>query len=236
MCPAHRSEVLNKIRHDLANNIPCTLISTSVIEAGVDIDFQTTYRAFAGLDSIIQTAGRCNREGKQTKGNVYIFSLRGEYVDHIRSQISASKHISRKFRDDFANLNAINLYFRELYGNKHLDAQKSYSIFANCKDLYLPFRECHFSVIPDQQQHGIIIPYNSEARGLIERLEEQEDDRDVLRKLQRYIINVYATKDKLLANRIKLIGDKNSTTFLLTDINAYDKMTGLNLNGDIDVG
>ena len=73
MCPAHRSEVLNRIRAVLESELPCLLISTQLIEAGVDIDFPVLYRALAGLDSIVQAAGRCNREGRAVEGSVYVF-------------------------------------------------------------------------------------------------------------------------------------------------------------------
>ena len=64
MCPAHRTEVLNRIRAALANGDPCRVVSTQLVEAGVDIDFPVVFRSIAGVDSIAQAAGRCNREGK----------------------------------------------------------------------------------------------------------------------------------------------------------------------------
>ena len=64
MCPFDRRAVISKIKNRLKNDLPCKVISTSLIEAGVDIDFPIVYRTMTGLDSIIQSAGRCNREGK----------------------------------------------------------------------------------------------------------------------------------------------------------------------------
>ncbi|MCC5023192.1 MAG: hypothetical protein J6386_10595 [Candidatus Synoicihabitans palmerolidicus] len=74
MCPAHRSRVLNTVCQRRQDNLPVRLVSTQLIEAGVDIDFPTVFRALAGLDSIAQAAGRCNRHGRlPTLGQTYIF-------------------------------------------------------------------------------------------------------------------------------------------------------------------
>ena len=77
MYPRHRKRVLRAIRKRLENNEKCILISTSLVEAGVDLDFESVYRQISGLDSMIQAAGRCNREGKRKvlESGVYIFDL-----------------------------------------------------------------------------------------------------------------------------------------------------------------
>src|SRR5699024_5836496 len=86
MYPEHRKRVLSEIRRKLKDKEKCIVISTSLVEAGVDLDFQKVYRQIAGIDSIIQAAGRCNREGKYSKEEsiVYVFSLGGEKL--IRGQ------------------------------------------------------------------------------------------------------------------------------------------------------
>lgn len=85
MCPAHRMKVLNKIRADLSDNpqIPLICISTQVIEAGVDVDFGAVVRCLAGLDSIAQAAGRCNRHGRRKRGRVSIINLNGENIEKL---------------------------------------------------------------------------------------------------------------------------------------------------------
>ena len=70
LCPAHRSKQIKRIRERLKNNLPCRVVATQCIEAGVDLDFQTMYRALAPLEAIIQAAGRCNRNGKVSGGGV----------------------------------------------------------------------------------------------------------------------------------------------------------------------
>ena len=73
LCPAHRSKQIKRIRERLKNNLPCRVVATQCIEAGVDLDFRTMYRALAPLDAIIQAAGRCNRNGCGSMGQVIVF-------------------------------------------------------------------------------------------------------------------------------------------------------------------
>lgn len=70
LCPAHRSKIIDTIRERLRKHLPCRVVATQCIEAGVDLDFQTMYRALAPLEAIIQAAGRCNRNGKVPGGGV----------------------------------------------------------------------------------------------------------------------------------------------------------------------
>lgn len=85
MTPRHRKRVLAEIRQRLKDKLPCRVVSTSLVEAGVDVDFPSVYRETAGMDSIVQAAGRCNREGKRPEGGtVYLFQLPGKIPEMIR--------------------------------------------------------------------------------------------------------------------------------------------------------
>ena len=92
MYPAHRQRVLNEIRQRLKEGAVCRVLSTSLIEAGVDVDFPTVYREMAGLDSILQAAGRCNREGRRSSAESTVTIFKSEYKSHplIGSNIGAA--------------------------------------------------------------------------------------------------------------------------------------------------
>ena len=78
MYPKHHKKILAQIKERMSDKSKsCVLISTSLVEAGVDLDFNSVYRQVAGVDSVIQAAGRCNREGIEKERKVYIFDING---------------------------------------------------------------------------------------------------------------------------------------------------------------
>jgi CRISPR-associated endonuclease/helicase Cas3 len=116
LCPAHRREVLAEVKRRLEHGEPCRLVATQVVEAGVDLDFPVVMRAVGPLDRIVQAAGRCNREGRLTRGEVIVFELaqgstpRGAYrtgTDEARitlQQPNADLHHPNTYTDYFARL------------------------------------------------------------------------------------------------------------------------------------
>ena len=115
MIPFDRKRVLNEIRDRLKKGLACRVISTSLIEAGVDVDFPEVYRALAGLDSIIQSGGRCNREGKRSpeESKVHIFRTEAKAPQMLEQNISAAARILRGFEQPDSP-EAIHAYFQFL--------------------------------------------------------------------------------------------------------------------------
>ncbi|SPY35367.1 Superfamily II helicase [Porphyromonas cangingivalis] len=121
MCSVHLKETIQKVKVRLAKGLPTRVISTQLIEAGVDLDFPIVYRASAGLDSIIQAGGRCNREGKlSTKGQVYIFRLPKSYTptELLRSQQAMELATYDTEGKSIDHPDIIYSYFSHLYGAK----------------------------------------------------------------------------------------------------------------------
>ena len=117
MYPKHRKQVLESVRERLSKRKKCVLISTSLVEAGVDLDFACVYRQIAGIDSMIQAAGRCNREGKRNakESKVYIFDFEEQKaVQSQLLQIDVAKAILHDYKS-IANTESITDYFARLY-------------------------------------------------------------------------------------------------------------------------
>ncbi len=117
MYPRHRQERLEAIRERLAAGEKCIVIATSLVEAGVDLDFQTVYRELAGVDSMIQAAGRCNREGKRDALGSFAcyFQLEeSRTVPGQEQQIDTAKQVIRRY-EDIGSLDAVQEYFTRLY-------------------------------------------------------------------------------------------------------------------------
>ncbi len=201
MCPAHRKAVLRRIRELLADPAkpPLLLVATSLIEAGVDIDFPVVYRALTGVDSIAQAAGRCNREGRLKRGYTFVFSLPGTLNGEQDRRRNATEAVLR------ANLPLLSpaataVYFDELHslvGSEGLDQPKilqrvAEQVHAKRADWGLfPFRSVarDFRFI-DSDELPLIIPYNEEARAALARLRDHKADRALYRRLQQWIVGL----------------------------------------------
>ena len=152
MYPAHRRRQLAEIRRRLTLGLPCRVVSTSLIEAGVDVDFPAVYREEAGLDSILQAAGRCNREGHRPaqESVVTLFQGEGNAPPLFAPAIGAGRYVMAR-HTDLASPEAIHDYFRELLDLKGTQAQDIQNILPTMADNRFPFRTV--AVSPDRVPH-----------------------------------------------------------------------------------
>ncbi len=198
MCPAHRQKKFKEIRQQLKDGNLCKVVSTQLIEAGVDIDFPVVYRAMAGLDSIAQAAGRCNREGKLKRGKVYVFEPEGGYpAGQLTHTANEAIGVVRRAKEEILTLETVKDYFEHWYwteGDERLDKKKIIDdIRAGVKTLDFPFRSVSekFRII-DNDTRPVIIPYNDDAQELIGTIDYVEFPGSLIRKLQKYTVQLYS--------------------------------------------
>jgi CRISPR-associated endonuclease/helicase Cas3 len=199
MCAKHRSEVLAEVRDLLKSGQPCRLVSTSLIEAGVDVDFPTVLRAEAGLDSVAQAAGRCNREGKRNlaSSELLIFSTENEDwapPPELKQYAQAAQEVLRQRNGDPISPSAIRRYFELLYwqkGSMQLDVPNLMGLLKDSRIESLPMETLatKFQMIDDLQK-PVIVPYDDIAREALDRLEFAKGSMHVARKLQPYLVQL----------------------------------------------
>ena len=238
MIPTDREETLNVIRARLRNGQVCRVVSTSLVEAGVDVDFPSVWRELAGLDSILQAAGRCNREGKRApeESIVTVFE-RAELPPMLfRTAIGATREALMNSCDIGARETMQN-YFDALRSLSGETLDKSGVIKAFEKGINgceLPFRTVaeNFHLI-DQNTRTVYVPFGGGA-ALVEQLKEGECSKGLYRKLGRYAVSVYephfqklyAAGALLTAREVPALDEDSS---ILNDMSLYSEMTGLTL-------
>ena len=203
MCARHRGEVLETVRRRLDDNAPVRLIATSLIEAGVDVDFPVVWRAEAGLESIVQAAGRCNREGKAAVGNVFVFEPAdrdGRRPPGDVGKLAATARGVMRFHSDPSAPEAIRAYFQEVYWieDSGLDRENILRDLRERQSSFdFPFASIarKFRFI-ENQMVPIIVPFrgakgdDESAQHLLRDLEHVERPGAIARRLQRYTIQV----------------------------------------------
>ena len=239
MCPVHRRKKLEEIRQRLKEGKECRVISTQLIEAGVDIDFPVVYRAMTGIDSLAQAAGRCNREGKlPEKGSVYIFKSTESYgkATSWQSLVAEVGEMALAGSTDPLSLATVADYFRRLYhykGDEGLDEKKILpALEEGARELVFPFEDIAEELrIIEEGTRDVIIPYNKNARLKIDELRASENPWKLLRELQGYSISIYPNEFRAMErqNAVECIGDRFYT---LKSCEDYSDETGLKLLHD----
>jgi CRISPR-associated endonuclease/helicase Cas3 len=197
MCPAHRSKRLAEIRQRLKDGLPCRVISSQVVEAGVDIDFPVVYRSLAGLDSIAQAAGRCNREGKLDSGKVYIFKpVEPIRAGFFRQTAQTAEEVIRRYPRDILGLKAVEEYFKTYYwsqGEERLDEKNILTqLKTGEKTGWFPFRTISESFqFIENNTRPIIIPWDEDAKKLIDQIRYSDSPGRFIRKLQKYTVSIH---------------------------------------------
>lgn len=234
MSPAHRSRVVEAVKEDLKHDRPCRVVATQVVECGVDLDFPVVLRALAGLDSIVQAAGRCNRSGRPEKGRVTVFqpadqSLPPQWSNHAAL---ARRALEGEFAADPAHPRALHAYFQSLY-NDHREGLDRGNVLALLTprmvggrvDIDFPAAARAFRLIEEEGIEVVVAapPERDEVAALLARAEAGETGRDLLRDLQRHAVRLRPREAKALAAHIRPAGER----VLVLDDAVYDETCGV---------
>ncbi|MAX35171.1 MAG: CRISPR-associated protein [Gimesia sp.] len=250
LCAVHRFQKLDEIRARLAQGKSCRVISTQLIEAGVDVDFPVVFRAIAGLDSIAQAAGRCNREGKLDSADVYVFESTGDGWTPLRGYLKRTAATTlAMIRDEcsplhthgWLSLPAIEQYFRSNYWihknewDDHEIMNQFYISATGTPEFYYREAAKRFRLIDDYQT-SVFIPFDEKARQSLSQLRAclmspdqttaTMQKRKLLRILQRYTVGLNQfTMHTMLGNDIsELLDAQGQPTgyFELINLSCYD--------------
>ena len=247
MCPMHRKRILGRpkdpepgtIRRRLLDGVPCRVVSTQLVEAGVDVDFPVVIRAMAGIDSIVQATGRCNREGGlENGGRLYIFMPEhGLPSGAFKQNAQITSLVLHDAATRILDSKTVRAYFEELYWVRDqgggLDEYRILQLLAaGIVSGDFPFKTIAelYSLIPDVQI-PIIVPFDKEAGELSEKLRYNTSPGGILRLLQPYTIQIYPRILAGLKTAGYVEGLQDERYFILTELGmkeAYDEHFGLN--------
>ncbi|GHU45499.1 CRISPR-associated helicase Cas3 [Betaproteobacteria bacterium] len=256
MCAQHRSDTITAIKQALLTrrqvlvagetSTPIRVISTQLVEAGVDIDFPVVYRALAGLDSIAQAAGRCNREGRLKKGDVYVFvPPKPAPPGLLRMAASATRILWNGLPQEADRMGVARFseYFRRLYGDAELDEK------GICELLRLSGKECdigfrtaaeRFRLIDEADGSTVFVRYrkredDDEIDKWLNTLKKEGPERWLLRKLQRYGVTLYKDDVMRLLEQgdIEALGGDCPGLYVQSENNdlLYHPVLGINVDG-----
>ena len=239
MFPAHRLAVLMQIKQRLDAGQDCRVVSTQVVECGVDLDFPIVHRALCGLDSLAQAAGRCNREGKLAQpGQVIFFDPEERVPNMLVASANAGAQVLPDHIDDPLALAAIDHYFHLYYWTRgNHDTKEVLPELTGRGIAQIQFKSAadKFSLI-DSPTTPVIIPWGENGAALCARLriaEEPWQIRYLVRRLERYAVNVWPEQYHRLVDdgKLEILHDQ---IYVLTDLSIYSETIGLLHQGASD--
>lgn len=230
MCPRHISKAIQEIKQALADNSGTVIrvVATQLIEAGVDIDFPAVYRQEAGLDSILQAAGRCNREGKLDMATTYVFSIAKEHILHGSIKDANNARLNMTNVNDWFAPEAMTEYFRQLYCRKETFDQKDIKTL-----LYKPKEMCFeeaskvFRLI--EETGKTVVVNMGDSMELIERMKSDGISYSLMKQLSQYCVNIH-DRDFQKLKSYGAVEEVIEGIHVVNDRAQYDEYIGLRLD------
>ena len=236
MCGEHRAGVITGVRERLEEKVPTRVVSTQLVEAGVDIDFPVVYRALSGLDSIAQAAGRCNREGEQKRGKVVVFvPPKSSPPGTLRRAEQTTVSLLSDSTSDPMVRELFTRYFEHFYVKADsLDKHGINDLLTrDARELKIQFRTAaeKFQLIDDVESQSILVWYG-ESQALIGKLKKDGPERWLMRKLQRYSVNL----PRRVVDKLVETGEVQEVwpgIFAQTVSTLYDDKVGVTIGGSL---
>ena len=194
MYPVHRTRILTEIKARLKKGEKCRVVSTQLIEAGVDIDFPVVIRSLSGMDSIAQASGRCNREALQDKGKVFVFEpAEGIPSGYFRQTAQCAERLMERFKGRLLMPECVREYFLNYYWLKQnkMDKDGILDICNGAKRGNIQFEELAGFQMIQNATEPIVIAVEEHAEKLIKQLDFAKYPFKILRQLQPYTVQVY---------------------------------------------
>lgn len=244
MYPEHRRQTLARICELVSGGQPCVVVATSLVEAGVDLDFPVVYRAVTGVDSMVQAAGRCNRENRRTADEsiVYLFENASDYKcpAEVRQRSSVARMVLPGLEGEGGDvsgadsLETVAKFFSYLFyvkGDGELDRDRIVPALSgwNVKSASIAFAEVaeKFKLI-DDAAHPVIVPVDAVSEE-VRRLELGVAARADMRRLARYTVSLYIQDISSLENA-GVIHAVAENMYMLDDLDRYAADAGLDVS------
>ena len=227
MCPDHVMETIDKVKLALKepSNTTIRVVATQLIEAGVDIDFPVVFRQEAGLDSVLQAAGRCNREGKLEMGNTFVFGLQKPLPSGFMKRTNDARLHIMNGEYDWFSPETMKAYFRHLYSSlDNFDKKNIKDLLYKPDELQFETAASSFHLI-DDNTFSVIVNWKNSME-LVERLIKEGPSYSLMKALSQFSVNVRnGDKDKL--NKAGVVEEVLKDIYVIRDQAFYNKEVGL---------
>lgn len=226
MCPDHVMETIDKVKLALKepSNTTIRVVATQLIEAGVDIDFPVVFRQEAGLDSVLQAAGRCNREGKLEMGSAFVFGLQKPLPPGHLTQTNNARLSIMNGGYDWFSPDAMEAFFKQLYSRVNSFDKKNIKDLLYKAEMQFETAASLFHLI-DENTFSVVVNWKNSME-LIERLIKEGPSYSLMKALSQFSVNVRnGDKDKL--NKAGVIEEMLDGVFVIRDQAFYNKEVGL---------